>query len=116
MIKGLLTIVVWQRLEGRKIPWEQMVNHLHYVAHCLDSWENIARENREEINSKSDIFQTMNILKCYLLVIIKRIVYFSVVIHVVMRYIYKACSSTVCGEKWLSCYFEPLDESDKDKV
>ena len=27
-----------------------------------------------------------------------------------------ACSSTVCVEKWLSCYFETLDESDKDKV
>ena len=27
-----------------------------------------------------------------------------------------ACSSTVCGEKWLSCYIDTLDESDKDKV
>ena len=94
VIKGLLTIVVWQKIRrqnpisanGRPLTCKACGSYRHFVAHCPDSWKNIARENREEINSKSNIFQTMN-LKCYLIVTIKRISSFSMVDHVVMQYL-----------------------------
>ena len=71
---------------GRALTCKACGSYRYFVAHCPDKLENIARENRQEINSKSNIFQTMN-LKCYLIVTTKRIASFSVVDHVVMQYL-----------------------------
>ena len=41
---------------GRPITCKACGSYRHFVTHCPDSWENIARENREEIKRKSKIF------------------------------------------------------------
>ena len=81
---------------GRPLTGKTCSSYRHFVAHCPDSWENIARENREEINRKSNIFfLTMN-LKCYLIVIVKRIA--PVVDHEVMQYLTVHVAVLFAGE------------------
>ena len=41
---------------GRPLTCKACDSYRHFLAHCPDTWENIARENREEINRKSNIF------------------------------------------------------------
>ena len=37
----------------RPLTYSASGSYRHFVAHCPDSWENVARENRKEINSMS---------------------------------------------------------------
>ena len=100
---------------GRPLTCKVCGYNRHFVAHCPDSWENIARENREEINRKSNICSDNESEVLFTSHNQEDSVIFSdnSCGYAVLN---NACSSTVCGEKWLSCYFETLDESDKDKV
>ena len=100
---------------GRPLTCKACGSYRHFVAHCPDSWENIARENREEINSKSNIFSDDESEVLFTSQNQEDSVFFSgnSCGYAVLD---SACSSTVCGEKWLRSYFETLDESDKDKV
>ena len=100
---------------GRPLTCKACGSYRHFVAYCPDSWENIARENREGINSKSDIFSDNESEVLFTRHNQEDSVFFSgnSCGYAVLD---SACSSTVCGEKWLSSYFETLDESDKDKV
>ena len=81
-------------------------SYRHLLRECPDSWENIAKVNIVEQNEDMVLFtgsKRENIAQlgnearnCAILD--------------------SACTSTVCGQSWLKCYLDSLDDLDRNKV
>ena len=90
---------------GRPLTCRSCGSYRHLVRECPDSWENMSQINtsmEEEHmvlftgNNLGDWQQDMDLGNCALLD--------------------SACSSTVCGKKWLDNYIDSLDQSDKRNI
>ena len=82
---------------GRALTCKACGSYRYFVAHCPDKLENIARENRQEINSKSNIFSDDEPEVLFNSHNQENSVFFSgrSCGYAVLD---SACSSTVCGE------------------
>ena len=90
---------------GRPLTCRSCGSYRHLVRECPDSWENMSKMNtsvEEEHmvlfigNSLGDWQQDVDLGSCAILD--------------------SACSSTVCGKKWLEGYINSLDQSDKRNI
>lgn len=89
-------------------------SYRHMLANCPESWENQAKVNcvKDDAQLTSEIDE-----KCVLFT-------GSIKENMVMlgtearncAILDSACSSTVCGETWMKCYIDSLDEHDRMKV
>ena len=82
---------------GRALTFKACGSYRYFVAHCPDKLENIARENRQEINSKSNIFSDDEPEVLFNSHNQENSVFFSGR-SCGYAALDSACSSTVCGE------------------
>ena len=84
----------------------------HMIANCPDSWENLGKVNLVE--NKGNAFDNDNIV-LFTGSDKSRVTQLGCEARncVVLD---SACSSTVCGQSWLSCYLQSIAEKDKEKV
>ena len=93
--------------DGRTLTCRSCGSFRHLVADCPDSWENMAtRVNITEEEENVVLFTGYQREEIARLGIDARN----------CAVLDSACSSTVCGETWMSGYIDSLDQGDRDKI
>ena len=91
--------------DGRTLTCKSCGSYRHLLPACPDSWENMAKINLAEeehavlftgYNNEEVLRLGIDAQNCAVLD--------------------SACSSTVCGDKWIKNYIQSLDPSDKNKI
>ena len=77
-------------------------SYRHMLSECPDSWENLSKKESEKA-----VLYTGSI-KCELALLTQESRNCAV--------LDSACSSTVCGERWMQCFLDSLDEDKLPKV
>ena len=90
---------------GRPLTCSSCGSYRHLVRECPDSWENMSKINNSAEEEHMVLFTGNNLGDCQQDMDLGNFAVLD-----------SACSSTVCGKKWLDGYIDSLDKSDKRNI
>ena len=98
-----------KRAEGRPLTCISCGSYRHLLTDCPHSWENM-QANVAEIDNSDE--EEVVLFTCSLKNEIRQLGHEATNCAVLDT----ACSSTVCGENWLSMYFASLDNDSQNNI